>query len=85
MRERYIKMRQEGVIDTSLMYEYFMSKNPKISLSFEDFIQILRAYVHMVGDEIFNKMDLEFEVVTCIFEESKIMNVKNPPKIFNYL
>lgn len=85
MRERYIKMRQEGVIDTSLMYEYFMSKNPKISLSFVDFIQILRAYVHMVGDEIFNKMDLEFEVVTCIFEESKIMNVKNPPKIFNYL
>lgn len=85
MRERYIKMRQEGAIDASLMYEYFMSKNPKIPLSFEEFIQIFRIYVHMVGDEIFNKMDLEFEVVICIFEESKIMNVKNPPKIVKYL
>lgn len=85
MRERYIKMRQEGVIDVSLMYEYFMSKNPKIPLSFEDFIQILRTYVHVVGNEIFNKMDLEFGVVTCIFEESKMMNIKNPPKIVKYL
>ena len=29
MRERYIKMRQEGVIDISLMYEYFMKKKKK--------------------------------------------------------
>lgn len=68
-KEQYIKMRNSGEWDLTIAYEFYLGKKPNPVIPFQVFIQIFPIYLQQNIEAIKEKMDEEFGLDICIFEQ----------------
>ena len=74
-REQYIQTRKTNSLNIKVFYEYYVSKCKKAALPFQIFSQTFPMFLNINSEQVFKKLDNEFEVTLLQDKEGNIVDV----------